>query len=117
MVNMENYLGTVTISQQYFSTLIGHTVTGCFGVVGMNVSGAKQSALSLLRGKKDFIDKGVIVRYNHGKLFIDLHITVMYGVNISAIVSSIVNKVRYTVQEETGLIVEKVNVYVDAMKA
>lgn len=117
MVNIENYLGTVTISQQYFTTLIGHTVTQCFGVVGMNVSGAKQSALSILRGKKDFIDKGVFVRHNHGKLYIDLHITVMYGVNISAIVSSIVNKVRYTVQEETGLSVEKVNVYVDGMKA
>ena len=117
MINLENHLGTVTISQQYFSTLIGHTAKQCFGVVDMNVSGAKQSALSILKGKKDFIDKGVVVRFNHGKLYIDLHITVMYGVNIAAIVSSIVNKVRYTVQEETGFVVEKVNVYVDGMKA
>jgi len=32
------------------------------------------------------------------------------------VVKSIVNKVRYTVEEATGLKVRKVNVFVDAMK-
>ena len=36
--------------------------------------------------------------------------------NISAIAQSIVNKVRYTIEEATGLTVKKVNVYVDEMK-
>lgn len=117
MVKIENHLGSIDISQTYFTTLIGHTVTACFGVVDMNISGAKQSALSIIKRKKGFIDKGVFVRCNKGKLYIDLHITVMYGVNISAIVKSIINKVSYTVQEETGLAVEKVNVYVDGMRA
>ncbi len=40
-----------------------------------------------------------------------------YGVNIAAIVKSIVNKVRYTVEEATGLEVEKVDVFVDGMKS
>jgi hypothetical protein len=35
--------------------------------------------------------------------------------NISALLNSIVNKVRYVVEEATGLDVHKVNVYVDAM--
>ena len=52
----------------------------------------------------------------HGFLVIDLHIAVTYGVNIAAIVKSIVNKVRYTVEEATGLQVAKVNVFVDDMK-
>jgi len=46
-----------------------------------------------------------------------LHIVVTYGLNISVIVKSIVNKVRYTVEEATGLEVKKVNVFVDAMKS
>jgi len=45
-------------------------------------------------------------------LIIELHISVSYGVNISAIVESIVNKVRYTVEEATDLKVSKVNVYI-----
>lgn len=116
MVRIENHLGGIDISQAYFTGLIGHTVTNCFGVVGMNVSGAKQGFLSALRGN-NYIDKGVHVKYLRGKLLIELHITVMFGVNITAIVKSIVNKVRYTVEEETGLKVEKVNVYVDGMKS
>ena len=46
---------------------------------------------------------------------VDLHIIVTYGLNISAIVRSIVNKVRWTVEESTGLDVRKVNVFVDGM--
>ena len=46
-----------------------------------------------------------------------MHIIVTYGLNIAAIVKSIVNKVRYTVEDATGLDVLKVNVYVDGMKA
>ena len=36
--------------------------------------------------------------------------------NISVIVKSIVNKVRYTVEQATNLDVAKVNVFVDSMK-
>ena len=49
-------------------------------------------------------------------LVIDLHIFITYGVNISAIADSIVNKVRYTVEQATGLTVNHVNVFVDGMK-
>lgn len=51
------------------------------------------------------------------RLIVDLHISVIYGMNISAIAKSIVNKVRYTVEEATGLRVRKVNVFVDGMKS
>ena len=43
--------------------------------------------------------------------------SVMYGMNISEISKSIVNKVRYTVESVTGLNVKRVNVFVDGMKA
>jgi len=46
---------------------------------------------------------------------VDLHVTVTSGLNISAIVRSIVNRVSYTVEGATGLPVKKVNVFVDGM--
>ena len=39
----------------------------------------------------------------------------MYGLNISAISNSIVHKVKYTVEEATGISVAKVLVHVDRM--
>ncbi len=115
MIRLENHLGVTEISHDYFANLIGKVSSECFGVSGMMVSSPAQGLRSMLF-KKDAMDKGVRVRNIGGKLIVDLHISVMYGVNISAIVKSIVNKVRYTIEEATGLSVSKVNVYVDSMK-
>ena len=47
----------------------------------------------------------------------DIHIKVLYGINVSAIVKSIMNKVRYAVSQAVGLQVAKINVFVDDMAA
>ncbi len=117
MIRLDNHLGAIEISEQYFGKLIGNTVTSCFGVVGMANSNAIQSLRSVIRNKINYIDKGVSVRSVGNGLVVDLHIVVTYGVNISAIVSSITNKVSYIVEDTTGLKVTKVNVFIDAMKA
>ena len=110
MIRIENHLGVIEIANSYFEILVGQAASSCFGVAGMAASGPAQ-------GFKSFVTKRVRVRSISGKLEIDLHIIVTFGVNIAAIVKSIVNKVRYTVEEATGLQVGKVNVYVDGMKA
>ena len=48
-----------------------------------------------------------------GKLVIELHIKVIYGINISAVVKSITHKVRYVVEDATGLQVKRIKVSVD----
>ncbi|MFQ9873285.1 MAG: Asp23/Gls24 family envelope stress response protein [Oscillospiraceae bacterium] len=115
MIRLENHLGVTEISHEYFVNLIGKVSSECFGVSGMMVSSPAQGIRSVL-SKKDAMDKGVRVRNAAGKLVVDLHIEVTYGVNIAAIVKSIVNKVRYTIEDATGLAVAKVNVFVDGMK-
>lgn len=116
MVKLETHLGETNISQEYFANLVGHAASECFGVSGMAQATPAQGLLSKIT-HKETPDKGVRVRLTGGRLVLDLHIVVTYGVNISAIVKSIVNKVRYTVEEATGMEVARVNVYVDAMKA
>ncbi len=115
VIKIENHLGNIEINDNYFSDLIGHTVTSCFGVAGMANSGASQGLRSFFFRGRNYLDQGVQVKSAGTDLLIDLHIIVTYGVNISAIVDSIVNKVRYTVEQATGLAVHKVNVYVDGM--
>ena len=39
-----------------------------------------------------------------------------YGVNISAISDSIINKVKFTVEQATGIIVNKVTIRIDGIK-
>lgn len=116
MIRIENHLGTIEISQEYFSYLVGSAASSCYGVAGMVKSGAKQGLRSLV-SRRAYADDGVRVHGDGDKLIVDLHIAVIYGMNISAIAKSIVNKVRYTVEEATGLEVRKVNVFVDGMKS
>ncbi len=116
MVRMENHLGIIEISQEYFSYLVGHAVQSCYGVAGMVRSGARQGLRSIFT-RRAHADDGVIVHSDGDRLVIDVHIAVVNGINIAAISRSIVNKVRYAVEEATGLEVRKVNVFVDQMKA
>ena len=124
MVSTNNHLGTINYTKQFFYTLIGGTVTNCFGVVDMNAGDVKQTFIEKVpipfvkkfAEKTILSEKGVTVRFKNGKLYIDLHITVMYGVNVSTIVKSIIHKVRFAVEEETEFSVDKVNVFVDSVK-
>ncbi len=116
MVKIETHLGDIEISHEFFANLVGYVASSCFGVSGMATSGAVDGLKQLFSVKRT-IDKGVRVRAVDNKLVIDLHIIVSFGVNISAIVKSIVNKVKYSVEDATGLEVSKVNVYVDSMTA
>ena len=110
MIKFENPNGYIEITNAYFATLVGRAAQSCFGVTGMvNGSAIKSKAT----GEK--FNQGVYVKSVDGQLQIELHISVSYGVNITAIVDSIINKVRYTVEEATDLKVNTVNVYVDAL--
>ncbi len=115
MVKISTSLGTITLSSEFFANLVGYHASSCYGVKGMVTSGAVQGLQSLFLG--NFPEKGVRVYENNGMLDIELHIKVVYGVNISAIVESIANKVKYAVESTTGLIVRKVDVCVDEMAA
>lgn len=116
MIRIENHLGTIEISQEYFRYLVGNAVSACYGVTAMVKTGPRQGLRSVFT-KRAFADDGIHVRGEGDNLIVDLHIAVMYGMNISTIAQSIVNKVRYTVEEATGLHVKKVNVFVDTMQA
>ncbi len=117
MIKFENPQGYIEITNNYFARLVGNAAQSCFGVTRMVNPNPYHWAKSLIKNKAelDNSSQGVIVKSINGALVIDLHIAVSYGVNISTITDSIINKVRYTVESATGLKVSKVNVHVDAL--
>lgn len=115
MIGYENTMGTVEISQEYFANLIGMAASECYGVAGMINSTYQGLRYAITRS--DVPDKGVRVKTTDGQLIVDIHIAVTYGINISAIVQSIIHNVRYKAEDCTGFKVARVNVYVDEMTA
>ena len=116
MLKLENHLGTTTITTEYFAGLIGPVVSSCYGVVGISASTPMQGMLRRVSGRSTPA-QGVKIKAIGDKLVVDIHIKVLYGINVSAIVKSIMNKVRYAVSQAVGLQVAKINVFVDDMAA
>ena len=114
MVRHENENGSVNVSTNVYTDIVGTAATNCFGVKGMAARSLTDSAYHLLRIES--VGKGVKVTFNDdGSISIDLHIIVDNGVNLSAVGTSIISEVRYVVTKCTGTQVRAVNVYIDSM--
>ena len=114
MITYNNTLGRVSLTNDYFAELVSEIAKECYGVAGMAPRGTTDSLKSLILGK-DFREKGVKVYPKDGRLVIDLHIQVGYGLNISTITQSISHRVRNEVETSTGLKVARINVHVDGI--
>ncbi len=115
MISFYNTHGKVSMTSSYFSALVSRAVQSGFGVAGMAHSGTSDSLKSLVA--KNSAGKGVRVREEEGHLVIDLHIKVSYGLNIAETVRSVSHRVKYVVEEATGLAVKNIHVSVDDIVA
>ena len=112
MIKIYNPMGKISLTNDYFAGLVGTAMTSCYGVAGMSTSGAADSIKTLVFGA-DALDKGVSVHEEEGQLVIDLHIKVLYGINITTVVENIKERVAYAVEKYTDLKVKTINVSVD----
>lgn len=114
MVRIKTPHGAVVLTLEYFSNLVGNIASDSYGVKGMATRSIAEGLRAFLF-KHDFPEKGVRVYDMDGKLGIDIHIKVVYGVNISAVVENLSDKVKYTLEQATNLTVGSINIFVDEM--
>ena len=114
MIRHEYENGSVNVSTNVYTEIVGTAASDCFGVKGMAASSLTDGVYHLLR--KESVGKGVKVQFNEDDtISIDLHIIVDNNVNLNAVGASIIEQVRYTVTKCTGTEVRAVNVYIDSM--
>jgi len=94
--------------------IAGMAAISCYGIVGMAAKNIKDGLVQLL--KIESLTKGVQIKITNGSIVIDLHIIVEYGTNIAAIADSIVSTVKYRVEENIGLPVAEVNIFVEGVR-
>ena len=112
MITSRFPLGNVSFTDGYFSTLVGEATKQCYGVAAMAPSNMTDAVKSMVYGS-DYPEKGVRVTQQNGRLVIELHIAVSYGLNISTAARSISHRVKDEVEQATGLKVARVVVSVD----
>ena len=114
MANIQNELGTINIDAYAIAKIAGIVTTECYGIVGMASKNVKDGIVKLL--KIESITKGVKLNIEDNKLIIDLHIIVKYGTNIKAVAETIINTVKYKVEEATSMKVLRINIFVEGIK-
>ena len=114
MVRHANENGSVNVSTNVYTDIVGTAAANCFGVKGMAARSLTDGVYHLLR--RESVGKGVHVQFNEDDtISIDLHIIVDNNVNLNAVGASIISEVRYVVTNCTGTEVRAVNVYIDSM--
>ena len=106
--------GEVIIDTEVIAKYAGGVAVECFGVVGMAAMNMKDGIAQLL--KKENLAQGISVQVNEGKLLLEFHVIVAYGVSIAAVSDNLVENVKYKVEAFTGIPVEKVNVFVEGVR-
>lgn len=114
MVGYSNELGNVHYSEEVLSKIVGLSTMECYGVVGMVSKNATEGLWELMRIEN--LSKGVKLNFNEDKLIVELFVMVEYGTKISEIANNIIQKVRYSVENFTGLKVSSVTVNVQAVR-
>ena len=86
----------------------------CCGVVGMASRNKKDGIVNLL--KSESMSKGINISIEEDGVVVEIHMIAEYGTNINEVCKSIVNNVRYAIENEVGIKVNKVNVRVEGVR-
>ena len=115
VLEVNNELGHVSISDDVISTVAGGTAVSCYGIIGMASKNQVKDGIIEILGKENY-SKGIVVKQDEDKLVIDLYIIVMYGAKISEIASNVQSSVKYQIEKTLGAKVNEVNIFIQGIK-
>lgn len=114
-MELMNEYGTVLIHKDVIATIAGASALECYGLIGMYSRNSVKDGFTELLGREN-LNKGVEIKSVDGDLIIDLYIVVTYGTKINEVAYNVIDKVKYTVENITGLTVNQVNVNVQGVR-
>ena len=104
---IDSGLGQIIIDTDVIATYAGSVAVECFGIIGMAAVSMKDGLVKLLR--RDSLQHGINVKITEdNKIRLDFHVIVAYN---------LVNNVKYKVEAFTGMEIEKINIYVEGVRA
>lgn len=112
--SITNQIGNVYYSEEVLANIAGISTMECYGVVGMASKNAKDGLWELL--KSENLSRGVKINVKNESLTVELYIIVEYGTKISVIANNIIQKVKYNMENFTGLKVSQITVNVQDMR-
>ena len=110
-----NDLGTIHITEEVLLRMAGYAALECYGIVAMSSKRAKDGIVEWL-GREN-LTRGVAIKLaEDGSLDVDLFIIVEYGISIVAVCKSIIETVKYKLENMAGAKVRRVSICVEGIR-
>lgn len=113
-IKLNNEIGDITIKKEVIATLAAVSAMECYGLVGMTYKSAKSGIAKILKG--EHLSKGVEVSADEKGVVVNLYVIVQFGTKLSVVAENIIEKVKYTIETQTGLNVVEVNLNIEGVK-
>lgn len=107
-------LGTVTVNEEVLLRVAGYAALECYGIVGMASKRTTDGIVQLFGWEN--LGRGVKIKAMDDSVDIDLFIIVEYGISINVVAAAIIDTVKYKVEHQTGIKVNRVNVSVEDIR-
>ncbi len=113
-VKTNNIYGKITISNRTIGKFVSHVAMDCYGIVEVVPNNFVESVMGFFRFGSS--TRGVKVKGNGDRMFIDISVIVKYGVSIKAVVEALKESIKYKVERFTGMICDTIDVKVIGVK-
>jgi uncharacterized alkaline shock family protein YloU len=111
--NLNDRAGTIHVSPTAIATIASNALLTCYGVVGMASKNAfNELAATLTRDPH----RGIDVTFEDGRIVVDVYVIVQHGTRISSVAASVINAVRFNIENTVTVPVHQVNVYVQGLR-
>lgn len=113
-VNYKSENGDIIIENAVLADLAGISAMESYGIVGMAAKNATEGIFELL--KFENLSKGIKVIQEDNMTVIELHVILEYGVKISTVGQNIIDRVKFNVENMTGIAIDRIDVIVDGIR-
>ena len=111
-----NEYGKVTYADSVIAFIAGQSAAECYGLVGMSQRNLGEGISSIFKSDGG-ASKGVEVETDGSDVVsIKLYVTVKYGVSLAAVAENVIDKVKYNVENDTGVKVKSVDIVVQGIQ-
>lgn len=113
-IKIHKELGDISIDTEVISTIAGLSAMECYGLVGMTYKSARSGIAKILKG--EHLSKGVEVKVQEDGVQINLYVIIQFGTKISVVAENIIERVKYGVENLTGINVLEVNLNIEGVR-
>ncbi len=111
---LENVNGNIYISNDVISSIVGISAMECYGLVGMTTKSTADGIVQLL--KRENVNKGVKIYVENNEIEVELYVIIQFGTKISVVANNIIEKVKYNLENLTGMKIKKVNINIEGVR-